>query len=160
MTNTVTYAERWLDRRPDDVENLDEDEARSRHEKGKLYTAILGDPSEPRAYVDVRLERNFVGVHFLDEEGRNYVTYLFGKPKGQDKDQLFLEQATWRVFGENDQVLRGETYFFKPDGKIVLDVTDFVSRESQKGEKTDDVSGNWEPVPEFGEYDSIARLER
>jgi hypothetical protein len=158
VTDTVTYAERWLDGRPDDVERIDEDEARRRHESGELYTAVLGDPSAPRAYVDVRLEKGFVGVHFLDDEGRDYATYLFGKQKGDD--ELFLEQAIWREFSSGTEVRRGEAYIFKRDGTIHLDVVDYVQQEAQEGKKQDDVSGNWEPVPEFGQYDSIARLER
>jgi len=158
VTDTVKYAERWLDGRPDDVEEIDDEEARRRHASGQLYTAILGDPSAPRAYVDVRLERGFVGVHFLDDDGRDYVTYLFGKQKGDDR--MFLEQATWREYGTGDDVRRGENYIFKRDGTIHIDVVNYENRERQGGDKEEDVSGNWEPVPEFGEYESVARLER
>jgi hypothetical protein len=158
MTDTVTYAERWLDGRPDEVEELDDAEARSRHESGELYTAILGDRESPRAYVDVRLEKGFVGVHFLDDDGRNHVTYLFGKGDGDDR--LFLEQAVWRQFDDDGEVARGDAYYFKRDGTIHLESKDYVNRTAERGDKHDDVSGNWEPVPEFGDYESIARLER
>ena len=36
----------------------------------------------------------------------------------------------------------------------------YEQREATRGEKHDDVSGNWEPVPEFGRYESITRIER
>jgi hypothetical protein len=35
-----------------------------------------------------------------------------------------------------------------------------VQRKAERGETRDDVSSNWEPVPEFGSYESIARVER
>jgi hypothetical protein len=158
LADTVVYAERWSERRPDDFDELDPDEARRRHETGELYTAILGDPDAPSAYLEIRLEAGFVGVHFLDADGRNHVSYLFGKRDGED--QLFLEQAIWREFGENDEVRRGQAYVFKRDGTIYLEEKDYATREASRGEKKDDVSGNWEPVPEFGRYESIARVER
>lgn len=40
-----------------------------------------------------------------------------------------------------------------------LERENYATREAERSEKQDDVSGNWEPVAEFGEYDSIARAE-
>jgi hypothetical protein len=156
--DTVTYAARWSEPVGGPVDELDEDEAQRRHEAGELYTAILGDGMTPRAYVEVRLEKGFVGVHFLDDDGRNFATYLFGKQA--DDDALFLERATWREYDEDGELVRGEAYFFKPDGTIHVESKDYVEREASRGDKRDDVSGNWEPVPEFGRYESVTRLER
>jgi hypothetical protein len=158
VAETVTYAERWLRRRPGDIEELDENEARRRHETGALYTAILGHPESADAYLEVRLEAGFVGVYFLDNEGRNHLTYLFGKLDGEDR--LFLEQAITREFDDDGNVRHGKAYHFKRDGTIYLEEKDYENREAFRGEKQDDVSGNWEPVPEFGRYESIARVER
>ena len=158
VADTITYAERWSERRPDDFDELEPDEARRRHDAGELYTAILGDREAPSAYLEIRLEAGFVGVHFLDEEGRDGVTYLFGRQDGED--QLFLERAIWREFGEDGEVRSGQVYAFKRTGTICLEEKDYESREASRGEKQDDVSGNWEPVPEFGRYESIVRLER
>ena len=54
----------------------------------------------------------------------------------------------------------GQAYHFKRDGTVFLREKDYEKREATRGEKQDDVSGNWEPVPEFGRYESIARRER
>jgi hypothetical protein len=156
--DSVTYAERWSDLVPGPVDDLDDEQARQRHESGELYTAILSDGFTPRAYLEVRLEVGFVAVHFLDDERRNHVTYVFGREKGED--QLFLQRATWREFGADSQVARGQTFYFKRDGTIYLEEKDYERREATRGEKQDDVSGNWELVPAFGRYESIARLER
>jgi hypothetical protein len=154
----VQYADRWLTRRGRPGAPLDADEARRRHEEGKLYTVVLGDPERPTAYLDVRNETGFVGVHFLDDAGRPYLTYHFARDPGSD-DDLFLEQATYREY-EGDEVVRGDAYHFEPDGKVVKEHKDYVQREAERGETRDDVSSNWEPVPEFGSYESIARVER
>lgn len=158
VADTTIYADRWSERWPDTFDELDEEEARRRHESGELYTAVLGDGEARHAYVEVRLEKGFAAVHFLDDEGRNFVTYVFGKQAGDD--DMFLERASWRRYGEDGALTRGETYFFKRDGTIQLEEKDYERREATRGEKQDDVSGNWEPVPEFGSYESIARLER
>jgi hypothetical protein len=158
VAETITYAERWSDAAGGPVDELGEDEARRRHESGELYVAVLGGDERPRAYVEARLEKGFVGVHFLDEDGRNTVTYVFGRE--DDDERMFLQRATWRDFAADGEVARGESYTFKRDGTIYVESKDYVTREASRGEKKDDVSSNWEPVPAFGEYDSIARLER
>ena len=95
--SSVQYAERWLSRRSRPGPAIDADEARRRHEAGELYTAVLGDPERPTAYLDVRLETGYVGVHFLDDAGRPHLTYAFAREPGSD-DDLFLQQATYREY--------------------------------------------------------------
>lgn len=156
--SAVQYADRWLTRRGKPGAPIDEDEARRRHESGKLYTVVLGDPERPAAYLDVRNETGFVGVHFLDDAGRPYLTYHFARDPNSD-DDLFLEQATYREY-VGDEVVRGDAYTFAPDGRVVKEHKDYLLHEAERGETRDDVSSNWEPVPEFGSYESIARVER
>jgi hypothetical protein len=156
--SAVQYAERWLSRRGRPGPPLDPEEARRRHEAGELYTVVLGDPERPTAYLDVRLEAGFVGVHVLDDARRPYLTYLFARDPNSD-DDLFLEQVTYREY-DGDEVVRGDAYYFERDGKVVKEHKEYVRREAERGETHDDVSSNWEPVPEFGSYESIARVER
>ena len=158
VADTLTYYDRYSERWTGQFEELGEDEARRRHETGDLYTVILGDPESADAYLEVRLEAGFVGVYFLDDDGRNHLTYLFGKQDGEDR--LFLEQAIWREFDETGKPRRGQAFHFKRDGTVYLREKDYEKREATRGEKQDDVSGNWEPVPEFGHYESIARFAR
>lgn len=157
-TTDVTYAERWWQRKRKATGPLTEEEARRRHESGELYVAVLGDPERPDAAVEVRLEAGFVGVRLLDDQGREYLTYLFGRDPAAS-DDLFLEQATWREF-DGDEVVRGDTYHFKKDGTAVVERVDYATKEAETAELRPDVSSNWEPVPEFGQYESIARRDR
>ena len=102
----VTYAERWSKRKGEVVRPLAEEDARERHERGELYTVLVGDPGRPRAYLEVRLEAGFVGVHFLDDELRNHLTYLFTRPPEEQGD-LFLEQISRRGYGVPLERVRG-----------------------------------------------------
>jgi len=156
--SSVQYADRWLSRRGKPGRAIDVDEARRRHETGELYTVVLGDQERPTSYLDVRLEAGFVGVHFFDDAGRPYLTYHFARDPNSG-DDLFLEQVSYREY-EGEEVVRGDAYYFKPDGTVVKEHKDYVRRDADRGETRDDVSSNWEPVPEFGSYESIARLER
>src|SRR4051794_23963087 len=95
VADTITYAERWSDLAGGPVDELDEDDARRRHDSGELYVAVLrDDDGAPSAYLEVRLEKGYAAVHFLDEEGRNHATYVFGREEGEDR--MFLQRATWR----------------------------------------------------------------
>src|SRR6266496_2824983 len=107
----LQYAERWSSLRDGPIGPLDPKEARRRHEAGELYTVVLGDPERPTAYLDVRLEAGFVGVHFFDDTGRGYLTYVFARDPASD-DDLFLQEVTYREF-EGDEVALGDAYFFK-----------------------------------------------
>jgi hypothetical protein len=158
VAETLTYVDRWSEEFPTEFEQLDEDEARRRHESGELYTVLLGDPDSPSEYLEIRLEAGYVGVTFLDGDGRNYLAYTFAKEPSDER--LFLQQASFREFDEQGKVRKGETYHFKRDGIVFRTRKDYETREAWEGKTEDDVSGNWEPVPEFGRYESIARRDR
>jgi hypothetical protein len=154
----VSYSKRWTSRRRSAVEPLDPDEARRRHEAGELYTAIIGDPDRPRAYVEVRPEAGFVSVHFLDDDRRDVMEYVFARDGG-DGD-LFLEQVIRRELGDGGEPQLVETHFFDRGGIVHVEKKDYATRMQESFDVEADVSGNWEPMPEFGRYESIARVER
>jgi hypothetical protein len=56
---TVSYADRWSKLKGEMVRPLAEEDARKRHDRGELYTAVVGDPRRPQAYLDVRLDAGF-----------------------------------------------------------------------------------------------------
>jgi hypothetical protein len=158
---TATYAERWNGHLGKAMRPLSEQDARRRHESGELYTVLLGDADAPFAVLEVRLEADFVGVHFLDEQRRKYLDYLFGRPAAARADgMLFLEQATHRVFDADGQPLAGTLYVFDPSGLVQVEEKDYAKREVERYKLEKDLSANWEPIPEFGNYESIARIER
>ncbi len=155
---SVSYAERWSNRKQEAINPLEEAAARERHEAGQPYVALLGKPQQPDAYVEVRLEVGFVGVHFMDAKCRNGMTYLFGRSNGNG--QLFLEQIVRREYADGDDVDQLETYFFEPPNLVTVEKKNYRTREIEQYNTTTDLSGNWEPIPTFGHYESIARMER
>jgi hypothetical protein len=154
---TVNYGYEWNDLMGSIRDPYDEDTARSRHESGELYTAVLGDPAAPDAIVKVHLKIPYVGVHFYDDHRRRYMKYAFGDPEG---GRMFLEE-TWRAtFGDDGTQTAAETYYFDKTGLVTARETDLTTRMADTYNVHADVSANWEPVPTFGHYDSIARIER
>lgn len=155
---TVAYAERWSDLKREMVWPLAEKDARVRHDRGELYTALVCDSGRPQAYLDVRLEAGFVGVHFLDEELRNHLTYMFTRPEGEG--DLFLETVSRRVYDDAGDLIHDEYYIFKPPDRAHVKKRDYGTKTAETYDLETDLSDNHEPVPDFGEYESIARAER
>lgn len=157
------YGERWNNLLEEPIEPFGESEARRRHEAGNLYTAIREGLDKNKILVEVRLERAYVGVRFLDELARDETVFSFRKIEGR----LFLREVISYEYGDSKK--RGghaepvviESFTFTPDGKMRREIDD--SRQAQIN-ATDynsvDVSDHWEPIPSFGEYDSIIRRDR
>jgi len=111
--------------------------------------------------VEMRLETGYSSVIFMDEYGRDTLDYTFTLINGS----LFLETATSYEYGDSQErggyadADRVESYEFTTGGIIrrTVEVDGDESRESRDGV---DVAGNWEPVPEFGAYDGLARRDR
>ena len=156
----AAYGIRWNGHLGRLGEVISEEEARRHHEKGELYCALLGDPEQPYAVVELRLEVPFVGVRFLDEERRTYLDYSFGHYDGGPENVLFLRQAIERKLGPDGKVSWGAMHVFDPSGSVEVEEKDYATGESKRYKVEHDVSGNWERIPDFGDYDSIARLER
>lgn len=156
---TVSYGERWSDLSLRIVDRLDAEAARQRHERGELYAAILGDPEHPWAHLNVRLEVGYVDVTFLDEELREDLSYTFTREPGSEGD-LFLEQATWRTYDSSSERVLSEHYIFKPPNITHVRKRDYTANEQETYSVEADLAQNWEPVPAFGDYESIAARER
>jgi hypothetical protein len=69
--------------------------------------------------------------------------------------------ATHREYADgSDKVKSGTTYYFEQNGEVTIEREDFL-RNARSVEVTHtDTSGNWEPYPEFGQYQSITRENR
>lgn len=131
-----------------------------RHERGALYTAIVGYPERPWAHLDVRLEVPLIGVHFPDEQLREELLYVFSRAP-ESEDELFLEQATWSYYGSSVEVEFEWFIAFAPSGLARVTTRDCVADEQARYDvDTTEVVENREPVPAFGDYTSIARRER
>jgi hypothetical protein len=157
----VYYCEQWFraKNRPDEI--LTATKARRRHEQGKLYTALMGDLMRPYCFLEFSAYRS-VCVEFLDESLRSIRAHSFQE---QRPDELFLSRVTIRRYeGESRYVNSGDVYYFKVDGRLFIEryigTPPRGSKLVNTEETTTDVSRNWEPFPEFGQYDGLATLDR
>jgi len=152
----VTYCEKWFryKKRPTDL--MDEDRARKAHDGRLLYTIVLGDLRSPECFVEIN--NDYVGVGFLDDHAREYLSYSFEETR---TGRLFLTMATHRTFdGQTDKVVSGTTYYFKEDGVVTIENENLLSGSKSEGKIQADISGNWEEYPKFGQYTAVTQINR
>jgi hypothetical protein len=74
---------------------------------------------------------------------------------------MFLSMAVYREFeGSSDKVRNAVIYYYNEDGRTQVDKTFLPKNETWEAETVLALSANWEPYPQFGDYESIARLDR
>ncbi len=153
---TVTYCERWFRHKKKPIALINESDARIRHENRRLYTVVQGDLKAPECFIEIN--NDYVGVAFLDNLLREYLSYTFQEKK---PGKLFLTMITHRAFdGQTDRVAGGTTYYFKEDGAAVIENEDFAADSKTEKLVQADVSGNWEDYPMFGRYSTILEVNR
>ncbi|GAA4411123.1 hypothetical protein ACFQV2_11860 [Actinokineospora soli] len=162
----VNYCFKWNYADGAPGEPLTEAEARVKDGAGEEYTAIM----EPRpgaqspTLVTVVWKTGVVVVTFLDDPGRKATEYTFMKKTGES---LFLTRISIWTYPSAEPGLRlsdsstHETITYREDGYVKRVIKNKAERTQETVEYTDvPVSTNWEPVPAFGDYRSIARFER
>ena len=140
------------------------DEARDRDAVGEEYTAVVPRSGHPYpTLVTIVWKNDYCSTIFLDEYGRQAAKYVFKKMG----DQLFLSRILMHTYPNKKRGLvvsdavRMEDVKMRPDGYSKRVVTDDEKQERITDEYSDvPTDANWEPIPKFGEWDSIARFER
>jgi hypothetical protein len=157
-----TYCEQWNHVLNKPLTPFDEIEARRRHESGDLYTAASESPDQTRILVHVRFENKYVGVKFLDSRGRDNLIYVFREIDAR----LFLTEVVSYTYGDEIGAkgrvpLIVESYRYSPDGVCRRRVDDSrVETIDAEDRHSVDVSTHWEDIPQFGEYDAVAKYNR
>jgi hypothetical protein len=145
--------------------SLTEDEARVKDGAGEEYTAIMPSRAGMESPVLVTLvwKTGVVVVTFLDDFGRKATDYTFMKTD----EILFLTRAHMWTYPNDEPGLRlsdsssHETVYYRDDGYVKRVVKNKMEHFHETVEYTDvPVDTNWEPIPSFGDYRSIARYER
>lgn len=140
-----------------------EEEARRRHSSGELYTAVGEESGQSRVLVHVRLENGYVGIKFLDDRGRDSLIYHFS---ASEDSRLFLSEIISYTYGgevgaKGRVPLVVESYTFTPGGICRHEIDDSrVDMIKTVDRDSVDVTTHWEPIPEFGSYESVSRYER
>ncbi|MCP2163568.1 hypothetical protein [Goodfellowiella coeruleoviolacea] len=162
----VDYCFKWNYADGAPGEPLTEDEARVRDSAGEEYTAVM--PPRPGTKSPVLVtpvwKTGVVVVTFLDDPGRKATEYTFMK---KTDESLFLTRVHMWTYPSEQPGLRlsdsssHETVHYREDGYVKRVVKNKVERFQETVEYTDvPVGTNWEPIPVFGDYRSIARYER
>lgn len=162
FTNNIYYCVQWFRAQKRPTEALTEPQARKKHDRGELYTALVGDLKHPSCFLEFSAYRS-VAVEFLDQALRRYLDYSF-----QEKapNQLFLSSVRIPEFSNDvDYPIRATVYHFKITGDVAIEryeshADGVGSRIVGCEERQVDVTNNWEPFPEFGEYEGLARMNR
>ncbi|GEM_PF-734656 len=152
----VFYCDGWFRAKKCAPCRWDEATAMAAHSQRQPYTVLIDSSTAPNCFIEVT--NDSIGIGFLDGLLREYLSYEFQEERPRE---LFLSRVVLREFRERtDMVTKGTSYFFHRDGRVVIHRQDFVSDTLERAETRADVSGNWEPYPEFGDYASLTRIER
>ncbi|NNJ16156.1 lytic transglycosylase [Pseudomonas putida CSV86] len=158
MDLPVYYCKSWFRMKKIAIEPMGEALAHSRHLSGESYTALVGSDSAPSCFIEVFLDKGMVGVGFLDEKCREYLTYQF---QVIDVNGLFLTMATHREFeGGGDKVVGGSSYIFNENGELIVRREKFNPHEVEEARSSFDPSQNYEKIPKFGCYSDVIRADR
>jgi hypothetical protein len=155
----VTYCELWSDQ---PASPMSEAAARELNGRGEPYTVVVGATAAPAAVIQVCWKNAYLGVSFKDIRGRTDLQYSFTRV---DDERLFLTAVTsWhypdgaRFEFEADRI---ESCAYRPDGYASRLVDESGSEHVEVSEYLDSpVDANWEPVPAFGQWASVARYDR
>lgn len=155
----VNYSQGWFRAQKCSLQFLNTKEANKLHQKGKFYTALIGDKLSPNCFLEIRLEAGYIGVFFMDSYLRIYLEYIFKKAD----DKLFLSEVMVREFDKSsDVIIKTSQYLFNKQGKLIIIERDNIAKSEVKKESLDkvDISANMENIPIFGEYEDLIKLER
>lgn len=156
MKRPVFFCKLWFRAKKRPTEIWSDAQARDAHEKKQHYVALIDSVDRPHCFLDVA--DKVVGVGFLDEQLRESLTYTFQEVA---IGKLFLTMATHREFeGITDKVVSGTSYIFSPNGTTEIKREFFDPHRVETTTSIAAVISNYSPVPEFGEYDDLIRIER
>ena len=124
MALPIYYCKSWFRMKKVATELLTETGAALRHSSGESYTALIGSKSKPSCFVEVLLGKGMVGVGFLDDRCREYLTYQF---QCVGTDRLFLSMATHREFdGDEEKVLGAQATFLVKVAILLFDARNLI----------------------------------
>jgi hypothetical protein len=140
-----------------------EEIAGKNHEDGLMYkVTILDDLDMPVNHLNIVHENEFVGVSFLDDAGREYLTYHFTEI--EPKKKLFLHEVWYNEYSD-DETEDMDYYLhfvFDREGNAAYRKYDEIAKKTTDYESSRpfDISDLYEDYPEFGKYENLIRLER
>ena len=141
------------------------DEARHKHQDGKVYGVLLRRASDGTNVVaaDLSPQQPAAFVQFFDERGRTVLEYSF-VPSRQRPGHLWLDRARVVEYdGDDEDWVVNESWTTKEDGSLFVNIDDKRAGTRNEKEGTRDpalLERNYEPMYEFGDYASLFRRDR
>lgn len=156
MKQQVHFCKSWFRAKKKPTEVWTEEKARATYVGRQQYTVLIGDVERPFCFLDVA--DGVVVVGFLDKLLRESLTYMFWEV---EPGQLFLATAIHREFdGDTDKVAEAASYMFDRKGAVQIRHEFFNPHRVESASSSCDVEPNYSPVPDFGHYDDLIRIER
>jgi hypothetical protein len=140
-----------------------EEISRKNHYDGLMYVvSILDDTNFPIIFLEIVHENEHIGVHFIDNFGRDYLTYHFDEI--ELKNKLFLRELWYKVYS-NNETNDMDCYFhfvFDTDGNISYRKYDELEKKTMDYESKNkfNIDELYEDYPDFGNYEKIIKFER
>jgi len=131
------------------------------HEKGCQYELSIFEDHE--IFCHLVLFKDFMKVNFIDGNGRLYLIYLFS-PSKKHCDRFFIREVWYYNYTSesNSEESYRLHFVFDEDGNVSYRKYDEVNKKffDYESKEPSDISGLYEPYPEFEKYASLIRLER
>lgn len=157
MQRPIYFCKKWFAPKKYAPEVWTKEQAKEAHDNGRNYTVLVNSLERP--FCVILVMANGIAVDFLDEHLRESLSYQF---QVVSPGQLFLTMAVHREFdGDEDKVAKGTMYTFTQKGEVHIRREIFIPTHSLETANTEaDVSSNYAPFPQFGEYEEFTRMER
>ncbi|HDR7670607.1 hypothetical protein [Bacillus wiedmannii] len=150
----IYYCDKWFNIKKKPWNIIDENVAKTLHEKRHSYTAVLNDGEQPKYLVNVT--DKWVSVSFLDDFLRKYLHYDFIV---KEDNRIFLRTVMYWEY-DGDTQLKSMILGYQENGHIAMEQKDSKTGEVEEREIKDGVSRNWDVFPEFGQYLYLCKEER
>lgn len=157
----VHYCRRWNFSLDQPIDPYTPEQARERDEQGELYTVIIGDAQKPECVIE--RDGSLYGPYFFDSNRRRQTCFAF---RAIDDKRLFLKEIwTWEYPHDKARRLnessRIDHLVYDQNGIVKHTITDKIKNEVVTRQIADvKLDINWEPVPEFGDWESLSRFNR
>lgn len=154
-----------------DVGDMTEAEARRRFASDDdddwfsvaAFAEGVPDDGIPEYVMELLPKAEYVNVQFFDPSRSLRFVYGFRK----HGDAIFLDNIVEYTYPDDGMQRRVsessvmESLSYRPDGLVHQQKEDSSKSTVEEADYRDvDVSSHWEPIPEFGQWDAIARFDR
>lgn len=150
----IIYCSKWWLKKKCALNVFKAEEACKKHNNGQPYSAVIIENNMVKYVLDIG--GNYVIVRFMNSAVLPYLIYEFTV---EEKGNIFLKIASYYKY-DSEKKIESMTFNFQSNGKIMMEKRNFANDEVEEKVAIDDVKGNWDKYPKFGDYSSLLKEER